>query len=640
MPKLLDKINTPGDLKKLKRKDLPYLAVEIREVIIGTISKTGGHLASNLGVVELTIALHYTFNTPLDKIIWDVSHQAYTHKLLTGRKDKFHTIRQYGGISGFTRRKESIYDVFNAGHGGTSISAALAMAKARDYKNTANKVVAVIGDGSMTAGLALEGLNNAGHLNTDIIVILNDNEMSISPNVGALSSYLNRIISGQIYNKTKHEVESLLGTIPGIGKQMAQFAGRIEEAVKGIFTPGRIFEDLGFNYIGPIRGHNFQDLLKTFEGVRRLNGPILVHVVTKKGKGYGPAEREADSFHGVSPFDIRTGKGKKKGDIPSYTSIFGSTLVKLAKNNNKILAITAAMTDGTGLDKFAEKYPDRFYDVGIAEQHAVTFAGGIAAEGFKPVVAIYSTFLQRSYDQIFHDVCLMNLPVVFALDRAGIVGEDGPTHQGTFDLSYLRSLPNIILMSPKDENELQHMLKTAIDYNGPAAVRYPRGSGIGIEIDSKIISLKIGRGEILRDGEDIAIFAIGNTVRPSMEAANLLMDKNISAAVINARFVKPLDAKLIKKYAERTGIIITVEENVLQGGFGSAILELVERENIIVKVKRIGLPDKFIEHGHSAVLRRKYGIDAQGIVSQIEEYLKKAGEVQLTISNEQLTIIN
>ncbi|MBI3600516.1 MAG: 1-deoxy-D-xylulose-5-phosphate synthase, partial [Nitrospinae bacterium] len=567
MMKLLNTINSPDDLKKINRSSLPELSKEIRKFIIDSVSKTGGHLASSLGVVDLTIALHYIFKTPEDIIIWDVGHQCYTHKILTGRRENFATLRQYGGISGFPRREESVYDAFDTGHSGTSISIALAYAKARDKTGGGNSVIAVIGDGSMTSGLALEGLNNAGTLNSDIIVVLNDNKMSISPNVGAISAHLNKIITGQLYNRMKGDVEYLLKTIPAIGGQMAKFAHRVEEAVKGLFVPGRFFEDLGFKYVGPIDGHNINHLLDTFESVKRLKGPILVHVVTTKGKGYKPAEDEADSFHGVSQFDVTTGSFKKKKSPPSYTEIFSKTLVSLADSDDKIVAITAAMADGTGLDRFEERFKDRFYDVGIAEQHAVTFAAGLAVKGFKPVVAIYSTFLQRAYDQILHDVCLTNLPVTFAIDRAGIVGEDGATHQGLFDLSYLRSLPNMVLMAPKDENELQYILKTAIEYNGPAAVRYPRGSGEGVKLEKDFNAIEIGRGEIIRNGGDIVILAIGNTVYPSLEAASLLMNSGIDAAVVNMRFVKPIDRDIIIAFAKKSRIIVTVEENVLQGGF-------------------------------------------------------------------------
>lgn len=623
MSKFLDTINSPEDLKKIDREDLPNLAKEIRKLIIDTVSKTGGHLASSLGVVELTIALHYIFNTPDDVIIWDVGHQCYTHKLLTGRRENFATLRQYGGISGFPRREESSYDSFDTGHSGTSISLALAFARARDVKRDNNSVIAVIGDGSMTAGLALEGLNNAGTLNSNLIVILNDNKMSISQNVGAISAHLNKIITGQLYNKVKEEAEWLIRNIPAIGGQMAKLAHRVEEAIKSIFVPGRFFEDLGFKYVGPIDAHNINYLLTTFEGIRKLKGPILVHVITTKGKGYRPAEDGADSFHGTPPFDIATGNFKKRKVLPTYTEIFSKTLISMAERDKKIVAITAAMADGTGLDKFAEKFKERFYDVGIAEQHAVTFAAGMASNGFKPVVAIYSTFLQRAYDQILHDVCLTNLPVTFAIDRAGIVGEDGATHQGAFDLSYLRSLPNMILMAPKDENELQHMIKTAIEYNGPAAIRYPRGSGEGAKMEEELKTIEIGKAELIRDGYDIAILAIGNMVYPSIEASAILSNKGIDAAVVNMRFAKPVDRGIIIELCKNVNAIITVEENVLQGGFGSAVLEVLEEEGLNnIRVKRIGLPDKFIEHGSQSILREKYQLTPMTIAATISEFLK------------------
>ncbi len=621
--KLLNTINSPDDLKKIERGDLPELSKEIRKFIIDSVSKTGGHLASSLGVVDLTIALHYIFKTPEDAIVWDVGHQCYAHKILTGRREKFATLRQYEGISGFPRREESVYDAFDTGHSGTSISIALAYAKVRDKTGGSNSVIAVIGDGSMTSGLALEGLNNAGTLNSDLIVVLNDNKMSISPNVGAISAHLNKIITGQLYNRMKADAEYILKTIPAIGGQMAKFAHRVEEAVKGLFVPGRFFEDLGFKYVGPIDGHNINHLLDTFESVKRLKGPILVHVVTTKGKGYKPAEDESDSFHGVSQFDVGTGSFKKKKTHPSYTEIFSKTLVSIAETDKKIVAITAAMADGTGLDKFADKFKNRFYDVGIAEQHAVTFAAGLASKGFKPVVAIYSTFLQRAYDQILHDVCLTNLPVTFAIDRAGIVGEDGATHQGLFDLSYLRSLPNMVLMAPKDENELQYMLKTAIEYNGPSAVRYPRGNGEGVKLDKDFKAIEIGKSEILRNGGDIAILAIGNTVYPSLDAASILMNNGIAAAVVNMRFVKPIDRDIIIELSKKTGAIVTVEENVLQGGFGSAVLEVLEEEGLTnINVKRIGIPDTFVEHGAPQILREKYKLTPDGIASAISEFLK------------------
>ena len=621
--KYLDTINSPQDLKKIPREALPQLAEEIRGRLLEVVSRTGGHLASNLGVVELTIALHYIFDTPDDIIVWDVGHQAYVHKLLTGRRDVFHTLRQHDGISGFPRVDESIYDSFNVGHSGTSLSAALGMVEARDKLGRKNKVIAVIGDGSMTAGMVFEGLNHTGDLKKDIIVILNDNEMSISKNVGAISSYLSKVITGSLYTKVKRETELLIKNIPGIGEPMLKVAKKAEESVKGLVGPGTLFEELGFRYIGPIDGHRFDHLFPTLENIKRLNGSVLVHVVTKKGKDYPPAEREPAFFHGISPFDIKTGLPAKKSNIPTYTKIFSQTLIRLAGADHKIVAISAAMPEGTGLNSFAEKFPDRFYDVGIAEQHGVTFAAGLATGGFHPVVAIYSTFLQRSYDQIVHDVCLQNLPVTFAIDRAGLVGEDGPTHHGSFDINYLRHIPNMVLMAPKDEDELQHMLYTSVNYNGPSAVRYPRGTGVGVELNPQFKLLEIGKGEILLEGKDVAIIALGNMVYPSIEAAGILRKNGIDAAVANARFAKPLDEEMVLTLAYKCGAIVTIEEGALSGGFGSAVLEVLEKNGVNgVDVKRIGLPDKFIEHGSMKELHNIYGLDASGIAKEVLYFMK------------------
>lgn len=616
---LLERINSPEDLKKIDKNDLPRLADEIRETIIDVVSKNGGHLASNLGSVELSIAIHYIFNAPYDQIIWDVGHQAYTHKILTGRREAFHTLRQFNGISGFPRREESRYDVFNVGHSGTSISAALGKAVARDFLGENYKVIAVIGDGSMTAGLAFEGLNQAGHLKKDMIVILNDNEMSISRNVGALSAYLNRIMTGQFYTRVKKETEHILKNIPKIGESMLKAAKVAEESVKGLIAPGMLFEEMGFNYVGPIDGHRIEHLINTFENIKKLSEPILIHVVTKKGKGYKFAEKDPAFFHGPPQFYIETGEARKKSPVPSYTKIFGDTIIRIAREDKKVIAISAAMPEGTGLDKFVKEFPDRFYDVGIAEQHGVTFAAGLSTKGFKPIVAIYSTFLQRAYDQIVHDVCLQNLPVVFAMDRAGIVGEDGPTHHGVFDIAYLRHIPNMVIMAPKDENELQHMLYTAVNHNGPIAIRYPRGEGMGVSLDRDLKRIEIGKGEIILDGDDVAIIAIGNTVYPALDAASRLREEGISVAVMNARFVKPLDKELIVDIAGRVKGIITIEEHSLSGGFGSAVLELLSEEDIKIKVKRLGLPDKYIEHGTQKILRQKYGIDSDGIYQSVKE---------------------
>jgi 1-deoxy-D-xylulose-5-phosphate synthase len=621
MEKALDQIRTPHDIKALDQEELGKLCHELREEIISTVSKTGGHLASNLGVVELTAALYYVFDFPKDKLVWDVGHQSYVHKLLTGRRDRFHTLRQYQGISGFPKRDESPYDTFDSGHSGNSISSALGMAEARRLKGEEGRVIAVIGDGSMTAGLAFEGLNQAGHIDQDLIVILNDNEMSISPNVGALSSYLNRLMTGQFVNRFRRDMGGFLETLPRIGKSVLRFAKQAEESLKGLVMPGLLFEELGLKYIGPIDGHRLDYLIETFQNIKKLDGPILIHVITKKGKGYPPAEANPSRFHGVPPFVIETGEFKStQKSPPSFTEVFGETLCQLAKENKRLIAITAAMQSGTGLEEFASQFPDRFYDIGIAEQHAVTFAAGLALEGMKPVVAIYSTFLQRAYDQVLQDVCLQKLPVVFAVDRGGIVGEDGPTHHGVFDFSYLRHIPNLIAMVPKDENEFQHMIKTAIECPGPVAFRYPRGKGVGIGRDVSLHSIDIGKGEVLREGQDILIIAIGTTVYPSLRAAQRLAEVGIQAAVINGRFLKPLDATLLCDWAKKTGKVVTVEENVLQGGFGSAVLELFQERGLLsTQIKRLGIPDIFIEHGPQALLREKYGIDENGIFKGVKK---------------------
>jgi 1-deoxy-D-xylulose-5-phosphate synthase len=622
---ILDTINNPDDLRQVPEADLPKLADELRETIIETVSKTGGHLAPSLGVVDLTVALHYAFDTPEDKIIWDVGHQAYAHKLLTGRRDRFKTLRQYGGISGFPKREESPYDNFNVGHASTSISAALGMVAARDIKGEDFRVIAVIGDGSISAGLAFEGLNQAGHLKKNLIVILNDNEMSISPNVGALSAYLNRMMTGNFYTKLRQETKQFLQNIPRVGESMFNIAKKAEESIKGFMAPGLLFEELGFQYVGPIDGHRMDHLLETFRNIKDFTWPVLVHVITKKGKGCEFAECNPAQFHGTPPFDPETGKAAaKKQKVRSYTEVFGQTMVTLAEDNDRVVAITAAMSDGTGLEQFAAQYPDRFFDVGIAESHGVTFACGLAAEGMRPVAAIYSTFMQRAYDQVMHDLCLQNLPVTLALDRAGLVGEDGPTHHGVFDISYLRHLPNMVIMTPKDENELQHMLKTALEYDGPAALRYPRGTGLGVPMDQELKPLSIGKGEVLQDGDDVVIIAIGNMVRPAQEAGERLKAGGISASVVNARFVKPLDEELILRLAKKTGRIVTVEEHALPGGFGSAVLECIEDNRLFaVKILRIGLPDRFIEHGPQAVLRQKYGLDTDGIFASVRDFVEK-----------------
>jgi len=622
MSKVLDQIEFPIDVKKLDLEELRKLCGEIREEIISTVSKNGGHLASNLGVVELTVALHHVFELPHDKVIWDVGHQSYAHKILTGRRDRFHTLRQYEGISGFPKRDESPYDAFDSGHSGTSISSALGMAEARRQRGEEGKVIAVIGDGSMTAGVAFEGLNQAGHVDQDLIVILNDNEMSISPNVGALSSYLNRLMTGQFVNRFREDIKAFLDTLPGIGKSVLRFAKQAEESLKGLLIPGLLFEELGLKYIGPIDGHRLDYLIETFQNIKKLRGPILVHVITKKGKGYPPAEMNPARFHSVPPFIVENGEPRKDQikNPPTYTEVFGDTLCQLAKENRRLIAITAAMQSGTGLEQFSKEFPDRFYDIGIAEQHAVSFAAGLALEGMKPVVAIYSTFLQRAYDQVLQDVCLQNLPVVFALDRGGIVGEDGPTHHGLFDFSYLRHIPNLVIMVPKDEDEFQHMIKTAVECPLPVAFRYPRGKGEGVKRSDILKSIDMGKGEVLRKGDDVLILAIGSTVYPSLRAAERLVKVGINPAVINSRFLKPLDGDLICGWAERIGKVLTVEENVLLGGFGSAVLELFQERGLFsIQVKRLGIPDLFVEHGSQSLLRAKYGIDENGIWEAVKE---------------------
>jgi 1-deoxy-D-xylulose-5-phosphate synthase len=621
---LLETINTPNDLKKLSLEQLPLLAEEVRQFLLQTVSSTGGHLGSNLGTVELTIALHYCFDSPNDKIIWDVGHQAYTHKILTGRRDAFHTQRQYKGLSGFPKRSESEHDAFGVGHASTSISAGLGMAAAADLAGTKNHAIAVIGDGSLTGGMAFEALNQAGHLKKNLIVILNDNEMSISKNVGAFSAFISRKMTGRYFRDLKKEMQGLLKSIPAIGTDILHFARKAENSLKGFLTPGALFEALGFDYLGPLDGHDLPQLVEVFNNINQLDGPLLVHVMTTKGKGYKPAEDTPAKYHGVGVFDIATGKGAPKASAKSYTDVFGETLVALAEQDPKIVAITAAMPDGTGLNTFAERFPQRFFDVGIAEQHGMTFAAGLAADGFRPVTAIYSSFVQRAYDQVFHDICLQKLPVTIAMDRAGLVGDDGPTHHGVFDISYLRHLPGLTMMAPKDENELRHMLKTAIYAGVPMALRYPRGAGYGVEMDAELHELEIGRGELLLDGSDLCIIAIGSTVYPALEAAEVLGRKGFSVGVVNARFVKPLDAELISSVAARTGRIVTVEENALQGGFGSAVLEMLYDKGLQdVKVKRLGIPDRYIEQGSQAQLRKDVGIDAEGIAVAAEDFLKQ-----------------
>jgi 1-deoxy-D-xylulose-5-phosphate synthase len=626
----LESIKKPSDIKNFTILGLKELARELRETIVRQVSINGGHLASNLGVIELTIAIHYVFNSPIDKIIWDVGHQCYSHKLLTGRYEKFSTLRKYKGISGFPKREESEHDAFGTGHSSTSISAALGIIEGRDKKGESFKVISVIGDGSMSSGLAFEGLNNAGHLKKDLIVVLNDNEMSISQNVGALSAYLNRILTGEFYQKFKKETKSFLEGIPKLGEKAAKMAQRAEEMLKGLFLPGIIFEELGFNYVGPIDGHNIELLIETLKRIKTASHPTLVHVVTKKGKGYEFSEKCPSLFHGIGPFKVETGS-PIKGSEPSYSEVFGDILTDLAAIDEKIIAISAAMKEGTGLEKFAERYPDRFYDVGIAEPHAVTFAAGLATQGLKPIVAIYSTFLQRAFDEIIHDVCLQNLPVVFAIDRAGIVGEDGPTHSGAFDITYLRDIPNLVIMAPKDSSELRSMLEFAFKHSGPVAIRFPRGKinqkpEFNLQpMGGKKSVIQIGKAEILMEGDEIAIIAIGNTVYPAHFAAEQLEKDGISTMLVNARFIKPIDRDLLISVASKVKRIITIEENVLAGGFGSAVLELLDNAEVSnVKVRRLGIPDEFIEQGNQAELRKKYGLDEKGIYQAALSLLKES----------------
>ena len=614
MARLLDAIEYPRDIRRLTVNELPQVAQEIREEVISVVSEVGGHLASTLGAVELTLALHYVFDTPEDRIVWDTGHQAYAHKLLCGRRKRLATIRQYGGISGFLSREESEYDVFGAGHAGTSISAALGMVEAKTLEGSARKVVAVISDGGLSAGLTFEGLNQTGHLDKDLIVVLNDNEHFIDPRVGAVSSFLSKQFTTDLGVRMQKNLSTLLQSLPS-GENLKHLARKLRDSFLGLVTPGFLFESLGFQYVGPIDGHNIIEMVTTLENVQKIDGPTLVHVLTKKGKGYAPAEKEPIKYHAVTPFHVLTGKAKKeRGPVPTYTDVFAQALIRIARENPKVVGITAAMGSGTGIDKLSREMPGRSYDVGIAEQHAVTFAAGMATEGFIPVVAIYSTFLQRAYDQIVHDVCLQNLHVVFALDRGGLVGADGPTHHGVFDFAYMRSVPNIVIMAPKDENELQHMLKTAVEYQGPVSLRYPRGEGWGVTMDHELRNLEIGRSELLRSGKDIAILGIGHTVLPAFRAAEDLAPLGIDAAVVNARFVKPFDKDLFRQLLVQVPNIITVEDHATAGGFGSTILEFLAEEGINnVRIRRLGVPDRFIPHGTQDQLRKLCGFDQEAI---------------------------
>ena len=634
---ILKTIHSPADLKRLSPDKFPALCQEIREQIIGAVSNVGGHLASNLGVVELTVALQYLLDTPTDKIVWDTSNQSYTHKLLTGRREQFHTLRQYGGLSGFCKREESAYDTFNAGHAGTGVSAAFGMVEAREQLKQKNKVVCVVGDGAMTAGMTLEGLHHAGGLGKDFLVILNDNQMSISKNVGAISAYLSRTITGEFYGKMREETGQLLRKIPHIGGDMQKLARRAEELAKGVILPGLLFEELGFQYSGPIDGHNFEHLLPTIENVLKMRGPVLLHIITKKGLGYEPAMKNPVWFHACPPFVRSTGAPAKKAARPSYTAIAMDALVTLAREDKRVVAITAAMCEGTGLTAFEKEFPDRLYDVGIAEQHAVTFAAGLATQGMKPVVAMYATFLQRAYDQVVHDVATQNLPVVFCIDRGGLVAEDGTTHHGAFDYAYLRHVPNMVVMAPKDENELQHMMKTCLEFNGPISVRYPRGVSLGVKMDPIPQALPVGKGELLKAGTDVAIMAIGVSVWQAVEAAERLDKEGISTAVVNGRFAKPLDHELIVDVAKRVRCVVTVEEGCKIGGFGSAVLETLSEAGVTdVKTKVLGLPDWYIEQGPQDLLRERYGLTAEGIYQSVKEVIGKAPAVKSSFTGSAL----
>ncbi len=617
MERFIDNIKDPGDLRKLKVTELPHLAQEIREEILKTVSRTGGHLASSLGAVELAIALHYTLNTPTDMVLWDVGHQSYAHKMLTGRFDRFSTLRQLGGLSGFPSKEESpIYDIFTSGHSSTSISTALGLVLARDLKKESNKIAVVIGDAALAGGMAFEALNHAGHMRKDLIIILNDNELSISKSIGALSRYLNRIITNPAYNKIRKDVEKVLKRIPRFGFRAYRAARRLEEGLKNLLVPGMLFEEMGFRYFGPIDGHNIAQLVSTFKNVMDLKEPILIHVITKKGKGYRFAEERPSDFHGTGPFVLETGEKIKTDKDETFTEAFSEKIVELADRDSRIVGVTAAMVDGTGLNKFASLFSERFFDVGISEEHAVGLSAGLARKGFRPIVAIYSTFLQRGYDQIIHDVCLQNLPVIFCLDRAGLVGEDGQTHQGIFDIAYLRHMPNLIVMAPKNTAELKDMLEFALKQERPVAIRYPKGSITGLSSVSSLI--KLGKAEVIKEGKDFAIISIGSMVTIAMETAALLSKKRINAMVVNGRFIKPLDEELIENICTGIKKIITLEEAVLEGGFGSAILEFIEKENIKgVRVKRIGLPDKFIEHGKRSELFLKYNLTPHAICDVI-----------------------
>ena len=616
MMSILNSINSPQDLKDMDLSTMDTLAEEIRELLINSVSQCGGHLAANLGVAYLTLSLHYVFNSPADIIIWDLWHQSYVHKILTGRREQMSTLRQYGGLSGFPKVEESPHDAFNTGHSSTSISAALGLAIARDLQHEDHSVIAVIGDGALTGGMAFEALNHAGNEDRDLIVILNDNEMSISQNVGALSAYLNRLRTDPSYSRTKEDIETVLHKIPGIGANIARAAGRFKDLVKYLVVPGAFFEELGFTYIGPVNGHNWEELITVLKNARSMKGPVLIHTITEKGRGYEPARRDPGLFHGVGPFNVETGIPVKK-TIRSYTEVFGDFMLKKGETDPDLVAISAAMTLGTGLAGFAQRYPERFFEVGICEHHAVTMSAGMAQAGLRPVVAIYSTFLQRAYDQIVQDVALQNLPVILAIDRAGLVGEDGPTHHGVFDLAYLRSIPNMTVMAPSDENELVQMFSTALTLSGPAAIRYPRGVGLGISVDDSGEPLPIGQGVLLQQGQDLAIIGIGRGTTIGRELVELLAQHGLTAALADARFVKPLDKQLISHLACTHKYLVTIEDNVLTGGFGSAVLETLQEERLQADLLRVGIPDEFVEHGKVDILFEYLDMHPEAIMDTI-----------------------
>lgn len=627
--RFLSELDSPADLRQLKVEDLQEVADEVRQYILETCSRIGGHTGASLGAVELAVAMHYAFETPADRLVWDVGHQAYAHKILTGRRDEMSSIKQYGGLSPFLRRDESEYDTFGAGHASTSLSAALGMAIARDKKDEDFHVCALIGDSSLAGGMAMEAINQAGHLKSRLIVILNDNDMSIAPAVGALTGYLNRIKEAQSYQHIKEGVGDTLESVPGVGGQLRKAAKSFKDAIAAAVLPGALVNELGFKYIGYVDGHNVPAIVNALEEAKKIDdGPVIVHALTKKGKGYPSPEENYYAWHATGPFDIKTGKAIKssssKPSPPTYTKVFGQTMCELMENDEKIVTLTAAMPDGTGVDQVLEKFPERSFDVGIAEQHAVTFCAGMATEGMKPVAAIYSTFLQRGFDQVIHDVALQDLNVTFAMDRAGIVGADGPTHHGLLDIAYFRGYPNMTLMAPKDEAEMRNMMLTAVDHNGPTAIRYPRGAGIGVDISDPPETLEVGKAEILKEGSEIAILAYGSMVYPALAAAEELEKEGIDATVINARFVKPLDSELILTLAQSNRLLMTVEEAYLAGGFGSAVIELLE-ENLMqdsVKVVRMGVPDRIITHGDPSLLRAKYGLDADGIYSKVKDTIE------------------